>query len=312
MSGFFTLHLPQAADTAARFDALFFSLLGLTATVALGIAAVIVFFAVRYRRGSRADRENPPVRNPVVETIWIAVPLALFLGIFAWGAVIYAGYYQGDADAMPVYVVGRQWMWKLQHANGRREINELHLPLGRPVRLVLTTQDVIHSFFVPAFRIKQDAVPGRYTTLDFTPSRLGEFRLHCAEYCGTDHAAMGGRVIVMPPAEFERWLARDGTGASMAARGFVTFRKYGCSGCHDPRSTVHAPDLRGLYGRMVHLQDGRTVIADDSYIRDSILLPGRDVVAGFAPVMPSFAGQIAEDEILDLIAWLKQSEASRP
>jgi cytochrome c oxidase subunit 2 len=177
---------------------------------------------------------------------------------------------------------------------------------------VLTTQDVIHSFFVPAFRIKQDAVPGRYTTLYFTPSRLGEFRLHCAEYCGTDHAAMGGRVIVMPPAEFERWLAQGNAGASMAARGFEAFRKYGCSGCHDPRSTVHAPDLRGLYGRVVHLQDGRTVVADEAYIRDSILLPARDVVAGFDPVMPSFAGQIAEDEILDVIAWLKQPGKELP
>jgi cytochrome c oxidase subunit 2 len=312
MSGYFTLYLPQAADTAARFDALFFSVLALTGTVALGIAAVIVYFGLRYRHGSRADRAAPPVRNPVVEAIWIALPLALFLGIFAWGAVIYAGYYQGPADAMPVYIVGKQWMWKLQHANGRREINELHLPLGRPVRLVLTTQDVIHSFFVPAFRIKQDAVPGRYTTLYFTPSRLGEFRLHCAEYCGTDHAAMGGRVIVMPPAEFERWLAQGNAGASMAARGFEAFRKYGCSGCHDPRSTVHAPDLRGLYGRVVHLQDGRTVVADEAYIRDSILLPARDVVAGFDPVMPSFAGQIAEDEILDVIAWLKQPGKELP
>jgi cytochrome c oxidase subunit 2 len=206
---------------------------------------------------------------------------------------------------MPVYVVGKQWMWKVEHAGGRREIDELHLPMGRPVRVLLTSQDVIHSFFVPAFRIKQDAVPGRYTTLYFTPNRVGDFRLNCAEYCGTAHSRMGGRIVVMRPEDFQRWLAQGGGGPDMAARGFDALRKYGCTGCHDPRSSVHAPDLRSLYGRTVHLQDGRTVVADEAYIRDSVLLPKRDVVAGFEPIMPSFAGQVGEEDLLDIIAWLK-------
>jgi cytochrome c oxidase subunit 2 len=205
-------------------------------------------------------------------------------------------------------VVGKQWMWKAEHANGRREIDELHLPLGQPVRLVLSTEDVIHSFFVPAFRIKQDAVPGRYTSIRFTPTRAGEYRLHCAEYCGTDHARMGGRVVVMPPAQFARWLERGGQGRSLAARGFELFRRKGCSGCHAAASTVHAPDLAGIFGRAVHLQDGRTRIADEAYLRDSILLPKRDVVAGYEPIMPSFQGQLDEDELAALVAFLKERQ----
>ena len=181
----------------------------------------------------------------------------------------------------------------------------MHLPLGQPVRVVLASEDVIHSFYVPAFRIKQDAVPGRYTAITFTPTKVGAFDLRCSEYCGTSHARMGGRVIVMQPGDFDRWLASGTPPGSMAARGFEQFRRLGCSGCHSPRSTVHAPDLAGIFGRTVHLQDGRSVVADEAYIRDSILLPKRDVVAGYEPIMPSFAGQVSEEEILELIAYLK-------
>ena len=297
--------LPQASDIARSVDLLFFSMLGLTGVVAIAVATLIVVFAVRYRRGSTADRSAAPIRGRRLEIAWTLVPLAIFFGIFAWGAVVYGRFYRPPPGAMPVYVVGKQWMWKLQHTNGRREINELHLPLGEPVRLVLTTQDAIHSFFVPAFRIKQDAVPGRYTTITFTPTQLGTFDLRCAEYCGTDHARMTGRIVVMQPAEFRRWLAAGVQGNTMAARGFELFRAHGCSGCHSARSTVHAPDLTGVAGGPVHLADGRTMIADDGYLRDSMLLPTKDVVAGFEPVMPSFVGQLSEEDILDLIAYLK-------
>jgi cytochrome c oxidase subunit 2 len=297
--------LPQASDIARSVDLLFFSMLGLTGAVVLAVATLIVVFAIRYRQGSAADRSAAPTRGRPLEIAWTLVPLAIFFGIFAWGAAVYARLYRPPPDAMPVYVVGKQWMWKLQHANGRREINELHLPLGEPVRLVLTTQDAIHSFFVPAFRIKQDAVPGRYTSITFTPTQLGTFDLRCAEYCGTDHARMAGRIVVMQPAEFRRWLASGVQGNTMASRGFQLFREHGCSGCHSARSTVHAPDLTGVAGRPVHLADGRTVIADDAYLRDSILLPTKDVVAGFEPVMPGFQGQLSEEDILDVIAYLK-------
>jgi cytochrome c oxidase subunit 2 len=296
---------PQASDLATRVDIVFFSMLALTATVALVISIVIVWFAVRYRRGSKADRSHAPANALPLEIAWSVIPLPIFLCACAWGATLYADLYRHEAGAMPIFVVGKQWMWKLQHENGRREINELHLPLGQPVRLVLATEDAIHSFYLPAFRIKQDAVPGRYTSISFTPAMLGTFDLRCAEYCGTDHSHMDGRVIVMRAAEFSAWLSRGPVEGTMAERGRGLFRSHGCSGCHDARSTVRAPALAGLYGRVVHLEDGRDVTADEAYLRDALLLPGKDVVAGFAPVMPSFKGQLSEEEILDLIAYLK-------
>lgn len=312
MSGRSSWLLPAASDVAHRVDLIFFVLLGITGLVALAIAVLVVVFCIRYRRSAAADRSNAPANKRWLEYTWTAVPMVIFLALFAWGAVVYAGFY-GHADgATPIFVVGKQWMWRVEHENGRREIDELHVPLGQKVRLVFATQDVIHSFYVPAFRIKQDAVPGRYTEVTLTPTRLGTYEMHCTEYCGTDHARMGGQVIVMRPEDFARWLAEGGTRPTMAARGFDAFRRLGCSGCHDARSTVHAPDLAGLYGRTVHLQDGRTVVADDAYIRDSILLPKRDVAAGFDPIMPSFAGQASEEDILDIIAYLKSTGSGRP
>jgi len=299
--------LPAASDIAHRVDHILFALFVVTGFMAVVIAILIFAFCLHYRRGAKADRSNAPVNKRWLEYTWTLTPLAIFLAFFAWGAVVYAGFYGNAAGAMPVFVVGKQWMWRLEHANGRREIDELHLPLGQKVRLVFATEDVIHSFYVPAFRIKQDAVPGRYTEVTFTPTRLGTYDLHCSEYCGTDHARMGGKVFVMRPEDFARWLAQGGNHATMAARGFQAFRRLGCSGCHDSRGSVHAPDLDGIWHRVVHLQDGRTLVADEAYIRDSILLPKRDVVAGYAPIMPSFAGQVSEAEILDIIAYLKST-----
>jgi cytochrome c oxidase subunit 2 len=233
------------------------------------------------------------------------IPLLLFIVIFVWAARDFMALYTPPADALPVYVVARQWMWKLQHRGGRREINELHVPLGQPVRLVMTSQDAIHSFYVPAFRLKQDVLPGRYTSLWFTATQAGEFRLFCAEYCGSQHSQMIGRVVVMQPADYARWTAEGTPSPSLAQYGFARFRELGCSGCHAAGSTVHAPSLRGLLGREVHLQDGRAIVADENYIRDSILLPKKDVVAGFEPVMPSFAGQVSEEDIQALVAYIR-------
>ena len=189
------------------------------------------------------------------------------------------------------------------------------MPLGQPVRVVMTSQDVIHSLFVPAFRIKQDVVPGRYTSVWFTATRPGTYELYCAEYCGTEHSVMRGRIVVMQAADFAQWLQSDHNLPGIAARGFALFRRYGCSGCHAAGSSVHAPDLDGLLGRPVHLQDGRTVIADENYVRDSILLPRKDIVAGYEPIMPSYAGQIDEEDLLAIIQYLRQTErdhAARP
>jgi cytochrome c oxidase subunit II len=298
--------LPPSASTAAdHLDRLMLSLTLLMGAVALVVAVLIVVFAIRYRRGSKADRSHAPTTGRRVEMAWTIAPLFVFLGIYAWAAHDYTQLYDVPPDAMPVYVVAKQWMWKLEHANGHREISELHVPLGRPVRLVMTSQDVIHSFYVPAFRIKQDVVPGRYTSIWFTATQAGEYTLFCAEYCGTEHSVMRGRIVVMPQADFTRWLQQGSAQPGIAQHGFELFRKYGCSGCHTAGSSVHAPDLNGVLGRTVHLQDGRTLAADENYIRDSILLPKKDVVAGYAPIMPSFAGQIGEEDLMAIIEYLR-------
>jgi cytochrome c oxidase subunit 2 len=284
----------------------------LTGTVALVLLVLMIGFAVRYRAGSAAPRVRKASQGRRLEIAWTVIPLLLFLGLYAWGAADYIALYRPDPAAAEVAVVAKQWMWKAEHGNGRREVGELHLPLGRPVRLVLSSQDVIHSFFVPAFRVKQDAVPGRYTSVSFTPSQAGEYRLFCAEFCGAGHAAMMGRVVVLPPAEFARWLAEGPRQPGMAARGFALYRRYGCSGCHDAGSSVHAPSLTGLLGRRVHLQDGRELVADEAYVRDSILLPRKDIVAGFEPIMPSFAGLVGEEELLEIIAYIRESGHDDP
>jgi cytochrome c oxidase subunit II len=302
-----TFQPPAASDIAQRVDLLFYSLLALTGLVAFAIFALLIIFCVRYRAGAEVDRQRPPAGLRWLEYGWTFTPLAIFLGIFFWAAVVYARFYEPAPNAMTIFVVGKQWMWKAEHTNGRREIDEFHLPVGQPVRLVLATEDVIHSFFVPAFRIKQDAVPGRYTTISFTPTREGEYRLHCAEYCGTDHARMGGRIVVMAPAAFSEWLQRGNSNTSLAALGFELFQRKGCSGCHAAGSTVHAPDLAGVYERVAHLADGRSVLADEGYLRDSIMLPKKDVVAGYAPIMPSFQGQLDEAELAALITYLREN-----
>jgi len=273
-------------------------------------------FGIRYRAGSKAPRhEDIPAAQARarrrVELAWTLTPTLLFLGAFVWASRLYVQRADTPPNAVEVFVVARQWMWKLQHPGGQREIDEMHVPRGQPVRLVMTSQDVIHSFFVPAFRLKQDVLPGSYTEMWFTPTRAGTYHLFCAEYCGTDHARMGGDIVVMEPVAFERWLNAHRGGPDMAARGEARFREFGCSGCHGENASVHAPNLAGLYGGSVPLSDGSTVIADERYIRDSILLPRKEVVAGYAPIMPSFAGQIGEEDILDLIAYIKSLAGTR-
>jgi cytochrome c oxidase subunit II len=303
----FSLLAQGASTIAERTDLLFAALLILCGGMALLLATLIVVFSIRYRRGAAVDRSHAPTQARVLEATWTITPLVIFLGIFVWSALDYVRMVRTPPDALPVYVVAKQWMWKLQHRNGRREINELHVPLGEPVRLVMTSQDVIHSFFVPAFRLKQDVVPGRYTSLSFKATRLGEFHLFCAEYCGSEHSGMIGRVVVMTPADFARWLAAGPAEPGLAQRGFELFRSHGCSGCHAAGSSVHAPSLDGLIGRTVHLQDGRSLVADENYVRDSMLVPRKDVVAGFEPIMPSFAGQLDEEEIEALVAYIRST-----
>jgi cytochrome c oxidase subunit II len=306
----FPLFPDRASSLATRVDLLFFVWLALATLVALAIAVLIVFFAIKYRRGSRANRAMAPKavrerRNRRIELAWIFIPLGLFVVMFAWAAELYYEHAAPPADAMDVYVIGKQWMWKLEHAGGQREIDELHVPAGRPVRLVMTSQDVIHDFFMPVFRIKQDVLPGRYTILWFTATKPGDYHLFCSQYCGTDHSRMIGHVVVMAPAAFAAWLARGNGAQTMAARGAARFRQYGCSGCHGANASVHAPKLEGLFGKPVQLEGGGSVIADERYVHDSVMLPKKEITAGYAPIMPSFQGQIAEEDLLDIVEYIK-------
>jgi cytochrome c oxidase subunit 2 len=295
----------DAAVSGRAVDDVFIAELALTFAILALVFGLMIVFCLRYRRGSGADRSHQIRKTWNWEIGWTSATLAAFLGLFIWGADRYLFLYQVPPADLEIYVVAKQWMWKAEHPGGQREINELHVPLGQTVRLVLASQDVIHSFFVPAFRVKHDVVPGQYETFWFKATEPGEFRLQCAEYCGTQHAHMGGRIVVMRPAEYAGWLADQGAPQTMAQQGEALFRRFGCSGCHGVNSTVHAPSLAGLYGSVVHLEGGRTVIADDRYIRDSILLPRAQIVAGYPPIMPSFAGQIGEDDLLKLLAYIQ-------
>jgi cytochrome c oxidase subunit II len=298
--------LPERASTIAeRVDALFYFLVAVTAFFVVLIATLILVFMVRYRR-RRPDERPPGVHGSLaLEAVWTVIPFGIAMVMFFWGASIYASLTRAPDDALEVHVVGRQWMWKVQHMEGRREINELHIPVGRPVKVVMTSEDVIHSFFVPAFRTKQDAVPGRYTMTWFEATKPGTYHLFCAEYCGTLHSGMIGHVVAMEPAAFQAWLAGGTPGVPVAAAGEALFQAQGCPSCHQLGATARGPDLRGLFGRPVALRDGRTVVADEAYIRESIVDPQAKVVAEFEPIMPTYQGLIAEDELMQLVAYVK-------
>jgi cytochrome c oxidase subunit 2 len=240
-----------------------------------------------------------------VESFWIAATTVGFLGFFYWGASIYLDLERTPADAYEINVVGRQWMWDVRHPNGRREFDELHVPVNQPIRLVLSSEDVIHSFFVPSFRIKQDVVPGKIVSLWFNATKAGSYRLFCTQFCGTKHEEMGGQVVVMSPEDYAQWLERGNISGSAATRGRELYTRYGCNGCHDQPSFIHAPSLANVYQQRVPLQDGRIVRADDQYLRDSILQPEKDIVAGYQPIMPSFQGVIPEGDLLELLSYLR-------
>ena len=302
----------EASRYAGSVDFLFGSLL-LISVLTMGLVVfLLVLFATRYRHGSKTVRNDPTTKTWRWEVGWTAVTLLVFVGLAVWGADLYLRLYNPPPDALQIFVVGKQWMWKAQHPGGQAEINELHVPAGQDIRLVLASQDVIHSFYVPALRIKQDVVPGRYETMWFRADRPGRYHLFCAEYCGTDHAHMGGWVTVMNPREYADWLRQQGGQQTLAMQGQTLFRRYGCSGCHEPGGTVRAPQLEGVFGSPVPLSDGSVVIADDRYVRDSILNPKGQVAAGYAPVMPTFAGQIGEDDLAKLVAYIESIGPSKP
>jgi cytochrome c oxidase subunit 2 len=305
----FPLWPARASTGAGGVDALYIFLVMLSALMSLTIFIMILVFATRYRRREGVEAEPIEGSTPL-EITWSVIPLCIFIVIFVWGAVIYFKERTPPRGATEVYVVAKQWMWKLQHEEGQRELNELHVPVGRDVKMILTSQDVIHSFYVPAFRIKQDVLPGRYTTAWFHPTRPGTYHLFCAEYCGTQHSGMIGQVVVLDPAQYQAWLSGGGAAGSLASDGHNIFLQLGCSTCHRADTQGRGPDLGGLFGKQVQLEDGRTVVADENYIRESILNPGAKIVSGFKPIMPVFQGMVNEEQLTALVAYVKSLSKS--
>lgn len=297
--------LPEASSMAPRIDATFFSLVALSAAVVALLGGLNLTFLVRYRRGAAASRTPVRIATWKIETAWIVATTLVFVVIFVVGARAYLDQERPPAEAYVISVVARQWMWDIRQPNGRREFNSLHVPIGRPVRLEMTSEDVIHSLFIPAFRIKQDVVPGRTVDTWLEATRPGTYHLFCTQYCGTEHARMVGEVIVQTPEDYAAWLAAGSGMQSATDRGRQLFLRYGCSGCHAPASVVSAPPLGGIYGKTIPLDNGQFVTVDGAYLRDSILEPGKQVAAGYKPVMPSFKGIISESDLLDLVAYLK-------
>lgn len=297
---------PQTASSyAANVDWLVFAFTVMMMFFVVPVFVLLTLFAFRYRKGTKVLRDHRPRGSMKVELTWIAIPFVGAMVIYLVSARLYYEVRTPPPDAMEIQVVAKQWMWKFQHPDGQREINTLHVPVGRPVKLNMISQDVIHSLYFPDLRVKQDVLPGRYTQLWFEANKTGRFDAYCAEYCGTDHSHMLANLIIQPAQEYEAWLEQAGSSGSLAEQGEALFRQFGCSGCHGEASVAHAPNLAGLYGRRVALRNGQSIIADDGYIRDSILLPNKQVVAGFEPIMPSFDNVLDEEAVLRLTAYIK-------
>jgi cytochrome c oxidase subunit 2 len=295
---------PTGASThALPVDLIYIFLVVLSVVMTLAIFAVIAVFGVRYRR--RPGVEAHAIEGSLIlEIAWSIIPMGIFLAVFGWGAVIYFHQRTPPQDSTEIYVVGKQWMWKIEHVEGQREINELHVPVDRDIKLIMTSQDVIHSFFIPEFRVKQDVLPGRYTTLWFKATMPGTYHLFCTQYCGTEHSGMIGQVVVMNPVDYQNWMGGTG-GGSLVQTGQTLFQQLGCVTCHRSDVQGRGPNLAGVFGKPVQLEDGRTVTADENYVRESILVPAAKVVSGFKPIMPSFQGQVSEEQLNALVAYVK-------
>jgi cytochrome c oxidase subunit 2 len=294
-----------------RVDAVYFYLSGVTLFFTLLISAILIFFVIRYRRRTPYEIPRPIAGSHKLETLWTVIPFLIAMTIFGWAAKVYFDQSSPPKNAMEVYVVGKQWMWKIQHSTGQREINELHVPVGKKIRLIMTTEDVIHDFFIPAFRIKADVVPGKYTTLWFEATKTGKFDFYCAEYCGMNHSGMIGSVVVMESREFDNWLSGNTSNTTPAVAGQQLFQTLGCVSCHGATGEGgRGPALNGLFGRETQLVGGQKITADEAYLRESILNPQAKLVEGFGPIMPTFQGQLSEDQLVQLLAYIKSLQAN--
>jgi cytochrome c oxidase subunit 2 len=300
----FQLYPPEASKIAPQMDALYFfmvlvSMIGLTIVILLVVTFSILYSKTRHPVAVQIEGST------LLEATWTIIPLGLFLIMFVWGALIYFRVYTPPANAMNIYVVGKQWMWKAEHPGGQHEINSLHVPTGRPVQLTLISQDVFHSFSIPAFRVKREAIPGRYTSVWFEATTPGTYHLFCTQYCGTNHSAMIGDIVVMTPEDFKKWLAESTSGMSMAQNGERLFASLSCNACHNGRADARGPSLANVYGSRLTLTNGQKQTADEAYLRESILNPSDHVTQGFAPIMPTYQGQISEDGVIALVEYIK-------
>ncbi|MEK6282340.1 MAG: cytochrome c oxidase subunit II [Acidobacteriota bacterium] len=297
---------PSASTVSGKVDALYFYLSGVTLFFTLLISGVLIFFVIKYRRRTPFEIPRPIAGSHMLETLWSVVPFIIAMSMFAWGAQVYFQMYRPPKNAIEIYVVGKQWMWKIQHSTGQREINELHVPAGRKIKLIMTSEDVIHDFFIPAFRIKADVLPGRYTTQWFEATKPGTYHLFCAEFCGMNHSGMIGSIVVMQPTQFDDWLSGNSGQQSPAVAGQQLYESLGCVSCHGAQGEGgRGPALAGLFGRQVFLINGQTVIADEAYVRESIENPGAKLVNGFGPIMPTFQGQVTPDQLIQIMAFIK-------
>jgi cytochrome c oxidase subunit 2 len=295
----------QASEQAATVDALYFFLVAVTGFFMLLISALVVVFAIKYRRKHDTEVGEAIHGSLALELLWTFIPLGITMVMFVWGAQVFFHMTRPPKGAMEIFIVGKQWMWKAQHMDGAAEINELHVPVGRPVKLTMGSEDVIHSFFIPDFRVKADVVPGRYNTMWFTASKPGKYHIFCTQYCGTKHSAMIGTVTALEPAAFQAWLSGGAAGGTMAENGAKLFTDLSCNTCHLDTGQGRGPVLKGLYGKQVLLSNGQTTTMDDAYIRESILNPQAKIVAGFQPIMPTFQGLVTEEQLLQIIAYVK-------
>ena len=302
----------QASSIAKSVVDLYFFLTAITLFFTAGIFSTIFYFMIKYRRRSPDERPKAIEGSFPLEVLWTAIPVVIVAVLFVWGSTLYFRNSEAPRGAMEIFVTGKQWMWKVEHPEGQREINELHVPLGRPVKLTMTSEDVIHDFFVPAFRVKKDVLPGRYTSMWFEATKLGTFHLFCAQYCGAFHAGMIGSIIVQEPDEYERWLAGGAPGESMEQAGAKVFQASGCSACHLADGTGLGPSLLGVFGQPVKLTTGETLTADDAYVRQHILTPKVTTVFGYKPIMPSFQGQLTEEQLNNVIAYIRALGKAQP